>query len=53
LIEALGFDPVSLDALIARTGINAASLQARLFELEMSGDVSRLPGGLFQRQVLA
>ncbi len=53
LIEALGFDPVSLDALIARTGINAASLQARLFELEMSGEVSRLPGGLFQRQVLA
>jgi DNA processing protein len=53
LIEALGFDPVSLDALIARTGINAASLQARLFELEMSGDVSRIPGGLFQRQVLA
>jgi DNA processing protein len=53
LIEALGFDPVSLDALIARTGINAASLQARLFELEMSGDVCRLPGGLFQRQVLA
>jgi DNA processing protein len=53
LLEALGFDPVSLDALIARTGIDAASLQARLFELEMAGDVARLPGGLFQRHIVA
>jgi DNA processing protein len=53
LIEALGHDPVSLDALIARTGIDAATLQARLFELEMASQVTRLPGGLFQRLVLA
>jgi DNA processing protein len=53
LIEALGHDPVSLDALIARTGIDAATLQARLFELELSNQVARLPGGLFQRQLLA
>jgi DNA processing protein len=53
LIEALGHDPVSLDALIARTGIDAATLQARLFELELSNQVARLPGGLFQRQALA
>jgi DNA processing protein len=49
LVEALGFDPVGLDALIARTGIPAAQLQARLFELELDGQVARLPGGLFQR----
>jgi DNA processing protein len=53
LLEALGHDPVSLDALIARTGIDTATLQARLFELEMSNQVARLPGGLFQRQMLA
>ena len=53
LIEALGYDPVSLDALIARTGMDAASLQARLFELEMASQVTRLPGGLYQRLVLA
>jgi DNA processing protein len=53
LLEALGHDPVSLDALIARTGIDAATLQARLFELELSNQVARLPGGLFQRQALA
>ena len=49
LLEALGFDPVSLDALVARTGTSTAELQALLLELELSGHVSRLPGGLFQR----
>ncbi|MBX3653868.1 MAG: DNA-processing protein DprA [Ramlibacter sp.] len=49
LLQALGFDPVSLDALVARTGIDTATLQARLLSLEMDGQVARLPGGLFQR----
>jgi DNA processing protein len=49
LLTALGFDPVSLDALVARTGIPASSLQAQLLELELQGEVARLPGGLFQR----
>lgn len=49
LLEALGFDPVSLDALSARTGWSAAALQAKMLELELDGHVSRLPGGLFQR----
>lgn len=49
LLAALGYDPVSLDALQARTGIDTASLQARLLELELAGQLARLPGGLFQR----
>jgi DNA processing protein len=49
LLDALGFDPVGLDALVARTGTSTAELQALLLELELSGHVSRLPGGLFQR----
>jgi DNA processing protein len=49
LLHALGFDPVGLDALIARTGIPAPLLQAQLLELELAGRVARLPGGLFQR----
>jgi DNA processing protein len=49
LLGDLGFDPVSLDALCARTGYGAAELQARLLELELDGHVARLPGGLFQR----
>lgn len=50
LLQAMGHDPVSLDALQARTGLDTAHLQARLLELELSGDVARLPGGLLQRQ---
>lgn len=50
LLKAMGHDPVSLDALQARTGLDTAHLQARLLELELSGEVARLPGGLLQRQ---
>lgn len=49
LLQALGHDPVSLDALQARTGLDTPSLQAELLELELDGQVQRLPGGLFQR----
>jgi len=49
LLQALGFDPVTLDALVARTGWPAALLNTRLLELEMEGQVARLPGQLFQR----
>lgn len=49
LLEALGFDPVGLDALTARTGWSAATLQAQLLELELEGWVASLPGGRFQR----
>jgi DNA processing protein len=49
LLEALGFDPVSLDALQARTGLDTGRLQAMLMALELDGQLARLPGGLFQR----
>ena len=49
LLAALGFDPVGLDALLARTGLPTANLQAQLMALEIDGQVARLPGGLFQR----
>ena len=49
LLAALGFDPVSLDALQARTGRDTGGLQVALLELELDGRVARLPGGLFQR----
>ena len=53
LWECLGFDPVSLDALQARSGLDTATLQAQLMTLELEGQVARLPGGLFQRLVSA
>jgi DNA processing protein len=49
LLEAMGHDPVSLDALQARCGWPTAQLQGQLLELELMGQVGRLPGGLFQR----
>ena len=49
LLGALGFDPVRLDELVARTGRSAAELNARLLELEFAGRVARLPGQAFQR----
>ncbi|MDD2609723.1 MAG: DNA-processing protein DprA [Giesbergeria sp.] len=53
LLRALGFDPVGLDALVARTGFDTASLLVQLLELELEGHVARLPGGLFQRMAVA
>lgn len=53
LLNALGFDPLGLDTLQARTGLDTASLQVQLLELELEGEVARLPGGFFQRQVRA
>jgi DNA processing protein len=49
LLAALGYDPVDLDQLQARTGWPTAQLSARLLELELQGHVARLPGGRYQR----
>lgn len=53
LLTHIGFDPIGLDALSARTGMGAAQLQARLLDLELDGQIARLPGALFQRVVAA
>jgi DNA processing protein len=53
LLEALGFYPTSLDALLARTGLDTSTLQGQLMQLELQGDLVRLPGGLFQRMARA
>ena len=49
MLKALGFDPIGLDALQARSGLATPDLQAQLMGLELQGLVARLPGGLFQR----
>ena len=53
VLNALGYDPVGLDELQARTGMSTPALQARLWELEMQGALNRLPGGLFQQAAMA
>lgn len=52
LLDAMGFDPVTLDALMARCGWPAAELSAALLELELEGRVARLAGQLYQRRGL-
>ena len=49
LLQALGHEPVGLDALVERSGLDAAALQAQLMALELDGLVARMPGGRFQR----
>ncbi|MGY0197347.1 DNA-processing protein DprA [Leptothrix sp. BB-4] len=53
LLAALGWSPATLDVLQARTGWSASTLAVRLLELELGGDVLRLPGGVFQRRASA
>ena len=49
LLATLGYDPVAVHSLGARTGMDAAALTAQLLELELDGHIAQLPGGLVQR----
>ncbi|AFJ03078.1 Rossmann fold nucleotide-binding protein Smf possibly involved in DNA uptake [Methylophaga frappieri] len=49
LFEHLGFDPISIDMLVARSGLTAEAVSSMLLLLELQGRVSSLPGGKYQR----
>jgi DNA processing protein len=49
LLDALGFEPATLDVLVARTGLPGASLASMLLILELEGRVAALPGGRYDR----
>jgi len=49
LLQALGHDPATLDALVERTGRRAAELSSMLLMLELEGRVEGLPGNRYQR----
>jgi DNA processing protein len=49
LLDAMGHDPVTVDALVERTGFAAAAVSSMLLLLELQGHVSSVPGGLFTR----
>lgn len=51
LSDHIGFDPVDLDTLSQRSGLTIASLSAILLQLELDGQITALPGGLYQRIV--
>jgi DNA processing protein len=49
LLEAMGFDPISVDELITRTGLTAESVSSMLLLLELDGHVSSALGGYYCR----
>ncbi len=53
VLRALGHDPLTLDQLGQRTGWPVESLSAALLDLELDGQVARLPGARYQRRVRA
>ncbi|WP_348762137.1 DNA-processing protein DprA [uncultured Salinisphaera sp.] len=49
LLEAVGFDPVRLDTLVARTGWRADEVSSRLLILELEGRIKTVAGGRYVR----
>ncbi len=50
-LQAMGFEPVSVDVLVARTALTVDALSSILLELELQGHVLAVPGGLYSRVV--
>ena len=51
LLAAMGFDPLTVDEILARTGTTFASIAAELSSLEIAGRIEALAGGRFQQVV--
>jgi DNA processing protein len=49
LLQHMGYDAVSIDALAARAQQPAEKISQALLELELAGEVASLAGGLYQR----
>lgn len=52
-LDAVGYEPVSVERIAGLTGLGAAMVAARLTRLELEGRIAALPGGLYQRIVSA
>ena len=53
LLDAMGFAPISLEQLAARSGFSVPEIAQKLSRLEIEGRVAVLAGGLFQRTARA
>jgi DNA processing protein len=49
LLDALGFEPASIDDLVDRTGFNPGTVASMMLILELEGRVETRPGALFNR----
>jgi DNA processing protein len=50
LLDALAFEPASVDSLIERTGLNSESIASMLLILELDGHVAPHSGGRYSRR---
>ena len=49
ILKEMGFDPISIDQLVVRTGIDTASLSASLLMLELQNHIASNGGGTYTR----
>ena len=49
LLQHMGHDPVDVDSLCTRAGLSAEQVASELLRLELDGQITALPGGLYQR----
>ncbi len=49
-LDHVGYDPVDVDVLCARSQLAPEEVMSQLLKLELAGLVAALPGGLFQRR---
>ena len=49
LLDAVGFEPATIDVLVVRTGLPGESIASMLLILELEGRVAALPGGRYGR----
>ncbi len=49
LLDSMGYDPVTVDQLIKRSGFSTEAVSSMLLLLELEGHISSVPGGKFTR----
>jgi DNA processing protein len=49
LLKIIGYDPVSLNVLAARAGLDTATINAQLLTLELNGQIEMMTGGMVRR----
>jgi DNA processing protein len=49
LLDAVGFEPATVDVLVVRTGFSGESITSMLLALELEGRIASYPGGRFGR----
>lgn len=49
LLTHIGYDPISIDTLVERSGLTAHSISSMLVEMELLGIIAACPGGRYMR----